>query len=173
MYKVYFFTGSSLRICYFHTIFTATWTAATSATRARFGLSPLFSHFSSKVQGFRTVQPSGLTVADKKIIKMKNNILQTIVLLLVGFAILFVGFIILLSGIGESTPEYDEMLINNFGIFSGVVMFLDRIVRLAVGAAIMYVGYKIYPFKDEEGEQAVENEIDEQDGQIIVNTIKK
>lgn len=104
---------------------------------------------------------------------MKNNILQTIVLLLVGFAILFVGFIILLSGIGESTPEYDEMLINNFGIFSGVVMFLDRIVRLAVGAAIMYVGYKIYPFKDEEGEQAVENEIDEQDGQIIVNTIKK
>lgn len=105
---------------------------------------------------------------------METNVIQKIVLVLVGFAILFVGFLLFLTVCGEPTPEYIARLKDLFGWFAWFVMLIDNILRGLAGAALMWIGYKIYPFKDEgcDEEQVAENEIEEQDA-IIINTIKK
>lgn len=105
---------------------------------------------------------------------METNVIQKIILVLVGFAILFVGFLLFLTVCGEPTPEYIARLKDLFGWFAWFVMLIDNTLRGLAGAALMWIGYKIYPFKDEEcdEEQVAENEIEEQDA-IIINTIKK
>ncbi len=80
---------------------------------------------------------------------MKNNVLQTILLAVIGFAILFVGFLLFISSGGENEPALDARLEELFGVFAGLADFLGRILRGVVGLAIMWVGYKVYPFKDE------------------------
>ena len=93
---------------------------------------------------------------------MKTNVIQTIVLVLVGFALIGLGFLFFISAGGDPTPEYSERVRENWGCFWWVAETLDGILRGIVGAAIMWVGYKVWPFHDEKKPAALE-EPDEQE----------
>ena len=80
---------------------------------------------------------------------MKTNVIQQIILALVGFAILFVGFLLFISVCGEPTPEYNARLEELFGWFAWFAPLVDNILRGLAGAALMWLGYKVYSFHDE------------------------
>lgn len=81
---------------------------------------------------------------------MKTNTVQTLILALVGLVIMFFGLLFILAGLGENSPELDARLSDLFGIFAGIAEILERVILWAVGGAIVWVGYKIYPFHDEQ-----------------------
>jgi type II secretory pathway component PulF len=83
---------------------------------------------------------------------MKTNTVQTLILALVGLVIMFFGLLFILAGLGENSPELDARLSDLFGIFAGIAEILERVILWAVGGAIVWVGYKIYPFHDDEQE---------------------
>ena len=88
---------------------------------------------------------------------MKTNVIQTLVLALVGFALIGGGFLLFISVCGEPTPEYSERIRDLFGCFWWVAETLDGILRGVLGAGIMWVGYKVWPFRDEKPETTPEN----------------
>ena len=79
---------------------------------------------------------------------MKNNAIQTVILALVGFAILFVGFLLFICVGGETTPEHAARFRDLFGAFAWFADILERIATGLLGAGLMYLGYKVYPFHD-------------------------
>lgn len=102
---------------------------------------------------------------------MKNNVLQTIILALVGFAILFVGFLLLCSVCGEPDPEYNSILEERFGVFALFAALGDNIIRGLAGFLLIWVGYKVYPFRDDTPEYIAVDTPDEQE-QPVESKIK-
>ena len=87
---------------------------------------------------------------------MKNNAIQILILALVGFALIGGGFLLFISAGGDPTPEYSERVHNLFGCFWWVAETLDGILRGVLGAGIMWVGYKVWPFHDDKPKTAPE-----------------
>lgn len=94
---------------------------------------------------------------------MKTNVIQTIVLALVGFALICTGALFIMSVAGEPEPGYTEHAEELFGWFSWFAILFDNILRGLAGFAIAWLGYKVWPFHDDKQETAALEEPDEQE----------
>lgn len=94
---------------------------------------------------------------------MKTNVIQIIVLAVVGLAIMSVGGLLLCSVCGEPTPEYNARLAELFGWFSWAALLFDNILRGVLGFAIVWIGYKVWPFRETTPAEVVREAPDEQE----------